>query len=146
MGYRYLMTPSYVAGNVFSPTLLESLLFMAFDKRPHLVQLVRLLSGWRTRDNILLDQEMGVDTNYLSIIDVPPELFDSEETGTFGYLFVHLLQNFGIMAMAIIREKNKHLGNTFPFVYTNPLPATPIIPKDKVFVLSHRPNTSPIQS
>ena len=145
MGFRYILTPSFVCGNVFSPMMLESLLFQNYHGRPNLVRLIRLLAGWRTRNNIQMDQEMGVNTNYLSIIDVPDEIFESPETATFGYLFLYLQQNFEILALAIVRDKNKVLKNSFPFVYTNPLPTTPVIPKDRVFVLSHRPPTSPIK-
>lgn len=140
IGASYLLTPSYVAGNVLSPNLIEGLLYQTFFDRPHLAPFVNLLTGWRslTLGHQKVEEELNIQSCHLATIDVPVNLFANQETATFGYVFLHLLKNFNILTLAIVRDKNKVLLNPFPFIYTNPLPSTPVIPKDRLFVLVRR--------
>jgi len=140
MGFKYLLTPSYVAGNAFSPCLIEALLFQTFFGRPDLVKVIRLLAGFKTRESYELDFKLNVASGQLAVIDVPFDALQSADKSTFGYLFLYLLQNFNMLALGVVHpaNSNKALENDFPFVYTNPLPETPVELRDKLFVLTCR--------
>jgi len=131
-GFNYLFTPAYVCGNIFSPTLIEGLLYQSFLKRPDLTELVSLLLGVKPVESSIAEKNASLVGSYLRQIPAQP-FMGTEKKILFGCLFHHLLSK-DIVVLAISKQPGPENG--YGYMHTNPLWRTRVYEDDRLLVLA----------
>lgn len=129
--FEYLFTPTYAAGRILLERPLKTILMDTFVNSVTL-DAVKVLCGVRYKESLDVYHTLQISPSYLCYIDV----LEGFENRPFGHLFAELASRYGIIALGLYRAANNPvLGNSLPFVYTNPLASTLVIENDLVYVL-----------
>lgn len=151
----YYTAVQFIAGIVYSPSMLDTLICQSFYN-PHITTVFQQLIAGKSGDEPIQNQEgfqgktedlvqiamqkqfvQEVAQSHLFQIPVPREMQDS----TYGDLFESLSQDYGMVPLGLLRGVHSRLsdhykGNHIPYVFTNPPRKTRLSRADKVFVLS----------
>ncbi|KAF9429000.1 hypothetical protein BGZ94_000181 [Podila epigama] len=129
-GGGFAMTPLFASGQVLVSTLLDNVLFQAYSKT-HILDLIKLCCGVRFKQEIELDQMLGIDSSNICLIPTPPEFVGQ----SFLKMFQVLALLYGIVPLGLYRAPDRELNNQLPFVFTNPLPGILLKATDMIYVL-----------
>lgn len=151
----YRFTPQFASGELFTSSLLDTIVCQAFYN-PQIVAVVHKLISSRDQtevtaavNNATLSVKFKSPTKMVSLestlssslyqIPIPKEFHG----GRYGDLFKQMAIK-GILPLGLYRgvDSKTHRGikmNTLPYVYTNPPESTELFPCDKIFVLATKP-------
>lgn len=151
----YRFTPQFASGELFTSSLLDTIVCQAFYN-PQIVAVVNKLISSRDLkevtaavNKVTADIHVGpgkkqsldaVSSSSLYQMPIPKEFHNG---GKYGDMFKQMAQK-GILALALYRGVNPQTNrgtkmNTLPYVYTNPHESVELFEHDKVFVLSTKP-------
>lgn len=150
----YRFTPQFACGELFTSSLLDTIICQAFYN-PQIIAVVnRLISSRDQKEikavaNTAIQGSMGsvnrakldaVSGSNLYQMPIPREL---NRSATYGDLF-KMLAGKGILMLGLYRGVPPIINrgermNVMPYVFTNPPPDTELFPCDRVFVLSTKP-------
>jgi hypothetical protein len=151
----YRFTPQFASGELFTSSLLDTIVCQAFYN-PQIVAVVNKLISSRdikevtaAVNKVTADVQFGpgkkqsldaITSSSLYQIAVPKEF---HQGGKYGDMFKQMAAK-GILALGLYRGVNpaNNRGvkmNTLPYVYTNPHESVELFEHDRVFVLSSNP-------
>jgi hypothetical protein len=147
-GNAYYNTRQFIAGIVFSSSMLDTLISQSFYN-PHITTVFQHLISGRTppaperkrNDGEEPDPRKAyveqVQQSYVFQIPVPRELVGKQ----YRQLFRELMSSHNMIPLGLLRGVNsafsaQYKGNAAPYAYTNPPSETELARSDKVFVLS----------
>ena len=129
-GGTFVMSPIFASGQVLVCSLLDNVLFQAYSKT-HILDLIKLCCGARFKQAIELDQMLGIDSSNICLMETPEEFVGQ----CFSKLFQAFALRFGIVPLGLYRAPDVELNNSYPFVFTNPLPGILLKKEDRIYVL-----------
>lgn len=146
---NYWSSSLYASGQVHVSTIADKLVSQSFYN-PHIVSFVKLLntgSVYELGESKLRNKFDQVHPSNVYQIPVPKSL----QFKTYGDAFDFLVNRFDIIPMGIYRGIDTkvgrgELGNTAPYVVTNPSAETTMYPEDKIYILSQRVPSLELQS
>ncbi|TPX56270.1 hypothetical protein PhCBS80983_g04659 [Powellomyces hirtus] len=139
----HLHSPIYASGQAVVSALLDNFIYAVYQN-PATLEIVKALCGDLSDPppKVATGNDTGAHTRSL-LTTIP--VGDTMHGKSFGDIYQALALNHGVVPVAILRAPAEILGNVLPFVYTNPVPATLLDKRDRLFVLSARPAV-PVQT
>jgi hypothetical protein len=139
-GIDAFYTPSYASGNIMVDGLISNVLLSQTFYKPDIVSVIKAICGipnpsFETEcllSHTKLDLAEAAAETYLTSIHLPPQFVNQ----TFSELFKSLLIHHGILCIGLLRSPDVALGNTLPFVYTNPIPSLILKKSDMVYIFA----------
>jgi len=125
-------SPVFAAGDVYSFSIIDTLTAQAYFN-PHIVTIFHQLLRGSDSKSTLIRSAKELKQSKLLQIPVPEEFINRE----FRELFLYLLDNFNVIAIAIYRLTGA-TDNKYPYVVTNPDPECRLSHKDRVFMLGKK--------
>ncbi|ORX63770.1 hypothetical protein K493DRAFT_322074 [Basidiobolus meristosporus CBS 931.73] len=120
----------YASGQVFVDCSIDHLFYLSYHNKA-IMKLVKLLCGLRSQKDLALDTKLDITSSYLCYIKVPEKFVGM----SYNSLYRELATEQGIIPLGLFRAPDLDLGNTTPFVFTNPVPAMLLKNDDLVYVL-----------
>jgi len=151
----YRFTPQFASGELFTSSLLDTIVCQAFYN-PQIVAVVNKLISSRDLkevtaavNKVTADIQIGpgkkqsldaVNSSSLYQVPIPKEF---HQGGKYGDMFKQMAAK-GILPLGLYRgvDPKSNIGvkmNTLPYVYTNPHEAVELFEHDRVFILSTKP-------
>ncbi|KAJ3430644.1 calcium-activated potassium channel alpha chain [Anaeramoeba flamelloides] len=116
----------YASGQIFTEQFFDAL-FMHIYFKPDLFHIIKKLTN-----SIHSLQVNSLNRSQLFRKKISKQFYNKR----FDYLFNHLLEKEHNLVIGLLRSPNvKKLGNTSPYIYTNPEPYTIILKGDYAFIL-----------
>lgn len=123
-------TPSYAAGRVICTNMLETFMYQ-LHFQPSILDLVRSFCGIRSETDSADSEEHKCAS--ICCIKVPDECVG----GNYLHLYEVLTTYLSVVPIGIMRDDiYAGLGNSLPFIITNPLPCMLLRAHDLVYVLA----------
>lgn len=133
---QYEFTPLYASGEVFTPSIIDSITCQSYYN-PHIVTIIELILGGEkaltTKKSKKLDDFFKLGGSNLYLVKIP-DTYVNESFGEFFYFLIHHHHSIGI---ALYR---KNIIEGYYYVYTNPKKTTLLRDCDFVFVLANSSN------
>ncbi|KAI9143121.1 calcium-activated BK potassium channel alpha subunit-domain-containing protein [Paraphysoderma sedebokerense] len=120
----------YASGEALVTPMLDTILYQSHSNHC-LLEMVKLLTGIRSHEDLELDRYLNVEPSYLCYIDVPKTCVGKP----FSLFYQILTLNFGVVPLGLYRRPDASLENTNSFVYTNPMARILLKSSDLVYVL-----------
>ncbi|KAI8884052.1 voltage-gated potassium channel [Backusella circina FSU 941] len=143
-GVDVFYAPSYASGNIMADGLISNVLLSQTFYKPDIVSVIKAICGIpnpsfeESTENLLsmshtkLDLTETIAETYLTSMQLPPQFINQ----TYSELFKSLLIHHGILCIGLLRSPDTVLGNTLPFVYTNPVPSLILKKSDTIYTFA----------